>query len=731
MNSGVMLASSLNRAAAASSPDASADESRLQDLCRLLVDAAGQGMYAVDSLGFTRFVNPAAAALTGWAMEELLGKPQEIFVSQLPGLNQEGVVDPAADGRRRGEDALFLRKDGTTFPAAYTSVPVVRDGRLSATVVVFEDISEKRRAEAWEKTRAAIFAAILSHQSLVSTFRMLASAFVARYPGRAVAIFSRHEGELHLEAEAGLPPRSPHTAQISPGFPEILSSGVELCLASTLLSRSGEDRGMVAVFDARGATLDDGIRGTIQRVCDLACVAMEHQHLYEEMALHAGSDAARALPGRHFLENCLREAIVSAQRRGKLVAVCCLDIDRLKLRTDSLGHEWHDALAKAVSDRLNQSIRDVDIPAQYAGAEFMLALCQLNQPADAEEICRRLLTALKAPFLVKGISLTITAGIGISLYPQHGDAPGILLDHANTALQAVRQTDRGGVQIYSAALGKKSQRAAEMPEALLAAIQQGQFCIVYQPIFAVNTRIAGFEALLRWKHPDWGLINPMDFIAIAERTGLIVPIGDWVIREVCRQAIAWDAASLPPVKMFANVSGVQLERPDFSSKIANTLLESGLSPDRLELEITESWVISDLKAAARKLMILRDLGIGIAIDDFGTGYSTFDYLQELPVDTVKIDRSFIQRLDGPDARPATVPAMTAMAQQMGLKIVAEGVETAQQAATLAAIGCDLMQGYYLGRPAEPCDAAALLKKQQAFAPFSTCNAPQSDPQLAS
>src|SRR6201999_3454918 len=210
------------------------------------------------------------------------------------------------------------------------------------------------------------------------------------------------------------------------------------------------------------------------------------------------------------------------------------------------------------------------------------------------------------------------------------------------------------VQLYSQTLGLETRRSEEMVGALVNALAQTQFRMVYQPIFTLDRVIIGFEALLRWKHPRWGQISPLEFIPTAERSGLIVAIGDWVIDEVCRQAMKWDAVATYPVKMFANVSGVQLERPDFTSKIADALERSGLAPDRLELEITESWVISDLRGAAGKLQQLRDLGIGIALDDFGTGYAAFDYLQELPLDTLKIDRSFIQRLDRPAANLPTV-----------------------------------------------------------------------------
>jgi EAL domain-containing protein (putative c-di-GMP-specific phosphodiesterase class I) len=285
------------------------------------------------------------------------------------------------------------------------------------------------------------------------------------------------------------------------------------------------------------------------------------------------------------------------------------------------------------------------------------------------------------------------------------------------ALQAAKRAGGGRAKIYSPALGQQSQRAAEMAGALLDALAKSQFRMVYQPIFTIAGEIVAFEALLRWQHPTWGPVSPAEFIPTAEKSGLIVAMGDWVIDEVCRQAMQWNAAHVRPIKMFANVSGVQLERPDFSSKIAHALKRSGLAPERLELEITESWVISDLRGAAGKLQQLRDLGIGIALDDFGTGYAAFDYLQELPLDTLKIDRSFIQRLDGPAANLSTVRAMTILAQQLGLRTVAEGVESADQMRHLGQMGCDLMQGFLLGRPLKPEAACLLLENQQRPVPL--------------
>ncbi len=577
---------------------------------------------------------------------------------------------------------------------------------------------------------AEIVSGIVAHRSLSSTMQKIADAFVARYPGKGIAIVLGPVWQL--EAEAGLDRPGPdrHRAveqmtgapaavfgpQSDPvlscsAFQEIVRSGMKLCVASPLISASGETRGAIAVFDRRHGRLDDAARETLRTLSDLAFLAIEHRALLEEVLHGSQYDRLTGLPNRLLLEDRLRQAMVIARRQGTLVGVCCINLDRFKQINESLGLEAGDAFFKLVSERLSGSIREIDTLARHVGDEFILALRDLAETADAVKICDRLLNELSAPFLLDGRTLGITASIGISIFPDHGDTPDQLLGNADLALQAAKRDGRGQRRLYSPSLGQETRRASDMLEALGHSVAQAQFRIAYQPIYTMDREIMGFEALLRWKHPRWGQITPLEFIPLAEKSGLIVSIGDWVIDEVCRQAMEWNAAGVVPSKIFANISGVQLARPDFAWKIAKALERSGLAPERLELEITESWVISDLSGAAGKLQELRDLGVGIAIDDFGTGYSTFNYLQELPLDTLKIDRSFIRRLDGSAANLSTVRTIIGLAQQLGLKTVAEGVETEQNLSQLRDIGCDLMQGFFLASPLEPQGACSLFMQQ--------------------
>ena len=581
------------------------------------------------------------------------------------------------------------------------------------------------RIEDGSRELAGIVSAIVAHRSLPSIMQRIADAFVAQYPGLGIAVVL---GPMfQLEAKAGLDHQGagkqmagapaaifgpvPDPMLSCPAFQEILASGVKLCVALPLISSSGETRGAIAVFDRRHGRMDDAARETLQSLSDLAFLAIEHRELHEEVLHGSQYDRLTGLPNRLLLEDRLRQAMVIARRQGTLLGVCCINLDRFKQVNESLGLEAGDAFFKLVSERLRGSIREMDMLARHVADEFILALPDLAEISDAVRICDRLLSDVSAPFLVDGRTLTITASIGISIFPDHGDTPDQLLSNADLALQAAKRDGRGQSRVYSPSLGQRTRRASEMLEALGHSVAQAQLRIAYQPIYTMDREIMGFEALLRWKHPKWGLISPLEFIPLAEKSGLIVSIGDWVIDEVCRQAMEWNAAGVLPAKIFVNVSGVQLAHADFAWKIAKALERSGLAPERLELEITESWIISDLSGAACKLQQLRDLGVGIAIDDFGTGYSTFNYLQELPLDTLKIDRSFIHRLDGSAANLSTVRAIIGLAQQLGLKTVAEGVETEQNLSQLRAIGCDLMQGFFLASPLEPKGACSLFLQQ--------------------
>jgi diguanylate cyclase (GGDEF)-like protein len=580
------------------------------------------------------------------------------------------------------------------------------------------------RETVWEQSARLMLSSVINHNPLPATMQLVAETFVGLYPSKAMAIFLRRGDRYDLEAEAGLPKRPTavpvavsqgemeNLGRSNPALRQILASGAQLCLARPLLSVSGEAKGALTVFDQHQGLLDEAARETVTTLGDFARLAIEHTQLQEQAVGNSHYDPLTGLPNRNLLMERLRQALEAAAARSTMVAVCVLDLDRFRQINDTWGHDVGDACFQAVAQRLQAALREGDTLGRQSSDEFVMVIRDLDQVSGAITVCERMLGSLSTPLVLADRRLMVTAGIGLSVFPAHGKTADELLRNAHMAVHKSKQADQARVLLYTPSLGRESRRAAEMADALVAAVAQQEFQLAYQPIYNHHREIMAFEALLRWRHPKWGQISPAEFIPIAEQTGLIASIGDWVISEACRQAMEWNAADVPRVKLFVNVSGVQLEFSNFSSRIAETLQRSGLEPSRLELEITESWIISDLRGAAAKLQLLRNLGVGIAIDDFGTGHATFSYLQALPLDTLKIDRSFVRELQKSAVNLSTVRAITGLAQQLGLKTVAEGVETELDFMQLKELGCDMVQGFLFSRPLKAKSACMLLKQQQ-------------------
>ena len=729
---------------------------KLNEATSLILESAGEGIYGIDEDGYTTFLNPAAEALTGWNADDLIGKVQHAVVHHSypngsPYPAEECPIYLALrDGRVHHSDTeAFWRKDGSCFPVTFTSTPILRDGVPSGAVVVFRDITERRRREQWERDKTAIFLSITSHAPLEQTLGLIANVLVALYPAWPVALMLRSGAHLHLVAEGALPDAiaqqlrsqilgvdvSIYTAAAEAGIEvmgecqgsrgdrwesDLLSSeGFTCSLALPLLAGSGQVLGVMALFSRRGDCGDVAFRELARSASDMARLAIEHRQLHTELIRQSQYDHLTGLPNRLLLEDRLGQAIMRAKRQGTQVGVCYMDIDRFKSINDTFGHLAGDAFLKGVSDLLVRNMREIDTIARHGGDEFILVLPDLNDIHEAEEMCDRLLSLIKKPTLVGGQTLTPSASIGISMYPVDGEIAPLLLQHADAALYAAKQKGRDRAETFDQELGHKLQRAAELQTALHHALEKKQFVLHYQPLYRTSHELVGFEALLRWQHPELGLIGPDQFIPFAEESGLIVTIGDWVINEACWQAKQWQSASIGVPRMFVNVSAVQLSRPDFVHTIVRALTRSGLQPEMLELEITESWIVADPPTALAQLQKLRGLGIGIAIDDFGKGHSSLSCLHELSMDTIKVDRSFTARLDGSAKNSATLRTIITLAQELGLDTVVEGIETQSQLEELQSIPCGMLQGFLLAKPLDG-ESAGLLLAEQSSAPGMLC-----------
>ncbi len=456
------------------------------------------------------------------------------------------------------------------------------------------------------------------------------------------------------------------------------------------------------VFDAEGRFA--GYRG-VGRDVTQAMLAEQKVH---ELARY---DSLTGLPNRNMFLGELERAILRARRSGESFALCFIDLDRFKSINDTLGHDGGDELLQSMAQRLRGCVRESDLVARLGGDEFVVLLEGGGGAADINHIAHALKQAIAEPLEIHGRSFLVTGSIGIGLYPADGENAATLLKHADAAMYLAKEKGKNNVQFYTAELADQAARQFETESALRLALARHEFVLHYQPkVDVVSGALLGLEALVRWQHPTRGMVPPADFIPLAEERGLIVPIGRWVIQDACRQISDWRRAGLKVPPVAVNLSPRQFADEALIEDIEHAMRTHGVAPADLEVELTESVLMVDPDRAASVLQRLKAMGVRISIDDFGTGYSSLSYLKRFPAETVKIDRSFIRGLpdDGDDT--AITQAVIAMAHSLGLTVIAEGVETEAQLATLRRLGCDEAQGFLLGRPIAAAQLEARLER---------------------
>ena len=423
----------------------------------------------------------------------------------------------------------------------------------------------------------------------------------------------------------------------------------------------------------------------------------------------AHHDPLTHLPNRTLFQERSNDAIVRAHRHGGLTGLLFIDLDRFKTINDSLGHAMGDLLLQAVAERLGVCVRESDLVARLGGDEFTVLIDELTEFQDAAIVARKLLDELAKPFSLLEHTLYISASIGITCYPQDGKDVQTLLRNADAAMYRAKEEGRNGYRFFSSEMNTEALATLTMTNSLGLALERQEFILHYQPRFdLISRRITGVEALIRWQHPDLGLVPAAQFIPLAEETGMIGSIWEWVLKTACTQAKAWQIAGLPPLRMAVNLSARQFRQHDLAQSIAVVLNEIGLDASALELEITETMVVQAPERTRLILAELKAMGIAISIDDFGTGYSSLSYLKRYPIDYLKIDRSFINGLPLDADDGAITRAIIAMAKSLKLRVVAEGVETLEQSTFLEAAGCEDGQGYLFSRPQAAPDLKQLL-----------------------
>lgn len=689
--------------------DAEAALRESEEKARLLLESTGEAIYGVDLDGNCTFANPASLRLLGYDdMAELIGKNMHDLTHHT---RRDGTPHPAEDcGIRRAflegqgthtDDDMLWRKDGTCFPVENWSYPMRRKGKIVGAVVKFIDVTERRRTE----TQVGKLSRAL--EQTADTVVITDRNGVIEYVNPA---FEQVTGYSRAEAVGGKPNLVKSGLHDSGFYKQlwgtILGGNV---FRDVVINRKQdgtlyyEEKTITPLKDAHGQ-----ITHFISTGKDIT-ERMENQERLRYLAYH---DVLTNLPNRALFMDRLDHALSRIHRTHGPLAVLFMDLDRFKIINDTLGHNVGDRLLQTLSRRLIDSVREGDTVARFGGDEFAILLEDITQIDDVPPVAEKILDALGQAFVLEdGHELFVTTSIGISTYPNDAGDSVTLLKNADTAMYRAKEKGRNGYQFYAPEMSTKAFERLSLETSLRHALEREEFLLYYQPQVDLETgRVIGMEALLRWQHPDLGLVQPTEFIPLLEDTGLIVPAGAWVLRTACTQARDWQDAGLGPGRVSINLSSRQFTGPDFLESIKRTLAETGLSPDSLELEITENVIMDNAQQTIETLQSLHAMGTRLAIDDFGTGYSSLSYLKRFPIDTLKIDRSFIRDIASDPGDAAIVKAIIAMAHSLKRNVIAEGVETEEQLTFLRANHCNGIQGYLFSRPLPPAEAACLLKE---------------------
>jgi diguanylate cyclase (GGDEF)-like protein/PAS domain S-box-containing protein len=440
----------------------------------------------------------------------------------------------------------------------------------------------------------------------------------------------------------------------------------------------------------------------------------ERKEAQEVISFQAYHDLLTHLPNRALLKDRLSLAITQARRSKRRLAVMFLDLDRFKIVNDTLGHSMGDRLLKAVANRLQSCLRRGDTLSRFGGDEFTLLLPEVRTRDDVVVIATKILDRLGGPFVIDGLELFVGASIGVAMYPEAGETEEALIQNADIAMYHVKGRGKNGYQFFSEEMNHKYSTRLSMERELRNGLTQEELVVYYQPQVALKTgEIVGVEALVRWRHPERGLVEPGDFLPMAEETGLITQIDTFVQRRACTDVAGWERAGLGSIRLSVNLSAPQIEQEDFVDNFVADMAAAGLDPSRVKLEITENILMQDMEVVIPKLKQLRQLGVRIAIDDFGTGYSSLSYLQQFPIHTLKIDRSFVGDIRADHGDASIVNAIVAMARGLNLDLIAEGVENRTQLRYLRSQGCSEVQGFIFSDPV-PADQVKLMLQQNPF-----------------
>ena len=682
---------------------------------RAMSDASPLGIFVSDVQGDCVYTNAAYQRISGLTFAETLGTKWSRAIH--PEDRRRVLAEwrqAACSGESLQTEFRFLRPDESVVWARVNSA-ALSDGReANGRVKTVEDISERKSAEFAlrvveealfeEKERAQV--TLDSIGDAVLTTDLGGRVTYLNLVAEAMTGWSREEAlgrplsEVFRIIDGATRRAAPNPAQHA--IEENRTVG--LAADSVLIRRDGSESAIEASA-APIPTRHGRVSGAVIVFHDVS----ESRAMVRKMAHLAHHDFLTGLPNRVLLTERLAQAIGLARRRCRQVALLFLDLDYFKHINDSLGHAVGDQLLQSVAGRLSGCVRQTDTVCRQGGDEFVILLTEIEQPQDAGRVAEKLLVAFAEPHPIGQHELHVTLSIGISVYPDDGINAETVMQNADTAMYHAKANGRNNYQFFAAGMNSRAVRRLGVETGLRRALRQGEFRLHYQPqIDLASGTMTGVEALIRWLDPAFGLTAPSGFVPIAEECGLIVPIGRWVLREACRQVRSWLDAGLHAVPVAVNISAQEFRQAGFVEGVAAILRETGLAPRYLELELTENILMHDIESSARVLAALKAMGVRLAIDDFGTGYSSLGYLKRFPIDTLKIDQSFVRDL-ATDADDATiVSAVIGMGRNLKQRVIAEGVETDAQLAFLRAQQCDQGQGFLFNHPLPAEDFARLL-----------------------
>jgi diguanylate cyclase (GGDEF)-like protein/PAS domain S-box-containing protein len=669
-----------------------------------LINTMGEMLFVIGPDGVIETENHAVSEVLGYERDELHGKPfLTVFAEGEEAALRESLVTVRSKGALKNVEGRFKTRDGGLI-AVQCSFSLMMQGGGGDVVCLATDITVRKHYEG--ELRKLSMAVEQSLSSIVITDVNGNIEFVNQK-------FTEGTGYTLSEVK-GKNPRILKSGRHGPEFYkelwDTITAGKEFRADMCNRKKDG-----TLYWELLSITPIKDIKGVTTHYIAVKLDDTERKRAEERMKQLAHYDVLTGIPNRTLFEDRLKHTVQLAGRGGFSFAIVFLDLDGFKYVNDTLGHHVGDLLLKEVAARITACVRKSDTVARMGGDEFQVILSRITEPSDAANIVRKIISEVNEPFTIGEHKSSVGVSAGISIFPSDGENTQTLIKNADMAMYKVKEQGKNDFMFYNAEMDKAIVERMNLERALKTALERGEFLLHYQPQIDIKTgRIVGCEALIRWRHPEMGLVSPVRFIPLAEEVRLIIPIGLWVLSTACAQNMAWQNAGFPPQRISVNLSMRQFQHKTIMDDIKGVLEETGMNPRYLDLEITESGVMQSVEESIRTMKEIKELGVNLSIDDFGTGYSSLVYLKRFPIDILKIDQNFIKNCVSDAADAVITSTIISMSHNLDIMVIAEGVETVEQLELLRVFGCDEVQGYIFSRPVPAEDFTKLLEEERVF-----------------